>query len=157
MPKAKTETAAPKATRRAKRSVENAPTPPRETHTAKGGYKVKAALSVPMVKFNPGDSYAFQIESVRTMGLGGATVKTKAVVLRGTDLDTGEIKDFISNTVLTSTLVRAYGPLPAYDESKDTPPDHFESTGWEGKAILVECSKRDGRRYADMAVMEVEV
>lgn len=144
-------TAKEKAKPRGKGSVANkAP----ETHKAQSR-KRGAALSIPMVKMNAGDSYNLEIEGVRTQMLPGGNAKTQAVLLRSINLDTGEQMDLIAPSVLCSTLERAYGSLPEFDD-KSKEPTIFESTAWDGKKIEVEASKREGKRYMDVNVWEIE-
>lgn len=139
--------------KRKRGSVANEPTPDRPKHEVTGNYKVTGDLSVPLVKFNPGDSYAFTINNVMRMVMPGGKTKIPATILRATDLDTGEISDFISTQVLNSTLEREYGATVIKDElAVGVVPD---GSPWIGKSILISCSKRPGKRYFDVRVQEI--
>jgi len=124
---------------------------PQTATVDKSKFKVKQTLTVPMMKLNAGDSYAIKIEAVRMQASTDSKKKGNMTVLRSVDLTDGEIKDFIAPTVLQSTLARNYGEL-------DVPEDFLGEVecDWPGHAFLIEASKREGKRYMDVSVAEID-
>jgi hypothetical protein len=113
-------------------------------------YKVKRAITVPLVKLNPGEPIAvkFTGEPVRHIQLDhkpdkDGKLKEEARVLRAVNLETGELVDVIASTVLISQLEREYGNIE--DKLKDV-------------ALLIENKgKRTGKAYNDISIYELEV
>jgi hypothetical protein len=113
-------------------------------------YKVKRAITVPLVKLNPGEPLAVRFlgEPQRRVQLDqkpdkDGNLKEEAHVIRGVNLDTGELVDVIASTVLISQLEREYGNIE--DKLKDV-------------ALLIENKgKRTGKAYNDISIYELEV
>lgn len=104
-------------------------------------FKVKRRVTVPLVKLNPKEPLAVRFTGdTKTMQIGEG--KEAALVARAVDLSNGAEVDVIVSTVLKSTIDREYG---GFVKGKALPP------------LLLETSRREGKKYNDVTVSELEV
>jgi hypothetical protein len=104
-----------------------------------GGYTIRKRVTVPVLPFPVGATYVFRIiEAIRTSEVDDG--KFGAARVCQIESPGGEVRVLIAGEVLATSLARAY-------------PDDAYVGGW---FQVTKLPPREGKRYADYAIVEVE-